>query len=643
MEVNQTVKEAFEQLAREGWLGDPTGQPAYCYIRVSSVNQAEDGRTGLPRQIEHCHEVAQAQHLKIAWELLFADDGFTGFEFENRPALSRLREEIKKQPRSRFVVMEHLDRLSRNARWHQGFLLDEFSKNGVTPLFWKSFGSEIERAVLGTIAEEGMRAEISRMLEGALLKAKSGRVTAKRPRFGYLKVDGEGKVSEKARQDTHYALHAEESKIVRWIFESIIREHYSLRRIAAEMNRKKIPTRFNGKLWCSGTIARIVSDPLYKGEFYARRHYVIKTGEFRADGRPKQVCRLRPKEEWIKVSVPPIVSPEEWQFAQEILKANRRCSPRNMTRREWLLSAFCKCAICHYAFIASVGGSSNRPIRYYGCNGRHTDRAIIAGKACDSPYVNADRIEEFVWSKVEELLRNPELFLRLIEDSGKDEQVVEQELQVEYIEGQIAEVTARYERWKGAYDAGVIDLAEYKEYRAQFTKQRGDLEEARRDIHKKIGHRMSKEQEKRILLAGLADLGRALPEKGEDSQVPFEIKRRMLQQLLDCIWIDSKAKTIRFEGVLKALYREEETEFVFGCDPKWQSHARCWWWQMRHGVIAGCRVRCLAGFRQGVRRKGRPGVGLQLPMPFSSNHKSRSNTLRRGRAKEHTHRRAPSA
>jgi hypothetical protein len=66
MVENLSIKEAFERLAKDGCLGDPKGELAYGYIRVSSVQQAEDGRTGLPRQLEHCHQVASEKHLKIS-------------------------------------------------------------------------------------------------------------------------------------------------------------------------------------------------------------------------------------------------------------------------------------------------------------------------------------------------------------------------------------------------------------------------------------------------------------------------------------------------------------------------------------------------------------------------------------------------
>lgn len=567
---NVSVKDIFTKLAINGYLGDPRGELAYCYIRVSSVQQAEEGRTGLPRQLQHCHEVAQQNRLKIPWELVFADDGFSGFDFENRPALSQLRTEIKNQPRSQNLVIEHLDRLSRNARWHQGFLLEEFAKHKINLIFWKAFGSEIERAVLGTVAEEGMRSEISRMMDGMILKAKSGRVTAKRPRFGYVFVDGDGKVSDKSRKDTHYAVEPETAGIVRWLYHAIVREHKSLRVVAREMNDKKIPTRFTGKIWCSATIWRIVSDPIYKGEFYAQRYYVQKTGKFDERGRPRHVTRERPPEEWIKIEVPAIVSTAEWQLAQDALASNQKRSPRNMKKNEWLLSAFMKCEICKYAYVSTRGGSRrmNYPIHYYQCKGRHAERARVSNSFCCSPGVRADKIETFVWSKVEELILHPEIFIKLAEDSSDDHETLEDERQLAYIQGQLEDNLKRFGRWEKAYETEVITLSEFDGYKHDFQKRRAELEEVQREIDKKIGDRISKEDQKRLILAGLAELRQNIERPEQADEIPFDIKRRTLLQLLDCIWVNSIERTIRFEGVLKSTYNAEDTTFVFGSNRK---------------------------------------------------------------------------
>lgn len=103
------------------------------------------------------------------------------------------------------VVLEHLDRLSRNADWHQGYLLDEMRQYGLQAVFWKEFTSRIERAVMGAIAQDGMEQAKQRMAEGNLHKAQW---TGDRPTcWRWIQVGGlHGREGETAKKDTHYAI-----------------------------------------------------------------------------------------------------------------------------------------------------------------------------------------------------------------------------------------------------------------------------------------------------------------------------------------------------------------------------------------------------------------------------------------------------
>ena len=169
---HEFFREEFDRLAIDGYIGHPDGAPAFAYIRVSSDEQGEEGRSGLPRQIEHVHQKALKAGYRITWDRVFADD-FTGFEFDGRPGLDRLRREYRNpQRRASVVVMEYMDRLSRNADWHQGFLLDEMNKARMEAVFWKSFGSRIERAVMGAVSQEGMEQALERMADGTLQKGR---------------------------------------------------------------------------------------------------------------------------------------------------------------------------------------------------------------------------------------------------------------------------------------------------------------------------------------------------------------------------------------------------------------------------------------------------------------------------------------
>jgi DNA invertase Pin-like site-specific DNA recombinase len=165
MANNFNFKEVFDSLATDGCIGAPYGEAAYCYLRVSSSGQAEEGSSGLPRQIRNVHEAAFKAGLRIPWDMVFADD-HSGFEFNERPELTRLRKEYTtSKRRGSAIFIEYLDRLSRNADWHQGFLLDEMRRFGITPMFWKTFNSRIKRAVMGAISQDGMEQAKQRMME----------------------------------------------------------------------------------------------------------------------------------------------------------------------------------------------------------------------------------------------------------------------------------------------------------------------------------------------------------------------------------------------------------------------------------------------------------------------------------------------
>jgi hypothetical protein len=86
------------------------------------------------------------------------------------------------------IVIEYLDRLSKNADWHQGYLIERIQKAGQELAWWKPYHSRIERAVFGAISQDGMEQAVKRMKTGTCKKAESGRVTAKVRAYGYKHV-----------------------------------------------------------------------------------------------------------------------------------------------------------------------------------------------------------------------------------------------------------------------------------------------------------------------------------------------------------------------------------------------------------------------------------------------------------------------
>ena len=565
MSAPKFFKAEFDALATNDAIGHPNGQLAYGYLRVSSAGQADEGRSGLPRQIMHVHEAALKNGLKIHWDCLYADDD-SGFDFADRPDLSRLRQEYKSPNRkANAVIIEHLDRLSRNADWHQGYLLDEMKQYGLQIVFWKQFTSRIERAVMGAIAQDGMEQAKQRMAEGNIHKARDGRVTARVPAYGYKLVDSHGKEGEAAKKDTHYGIRENEAEVVRYIFQKVI-EGYPTRRIATMM-QDNFPPPKKFSCWESKMITLIVQNTVYKGEFVANGTRQIKV--------PVSVNRMsltdtagttvvrkiaRPPEEWIIVPVPPIVSAEIWEVANKILEQNFKMSARN-GKFSYLLTGLVKCATCGHSF---VGGhklhkkllkksdeTKEYLTQWYICTSIGCRvPAVIKRIGCNQSQIAAHTLEDAVWSLVYEVLLHPEILLGALESEFKGDQNEQTNRQIAFLESQIAESKIEDEKLYKAYLADVFDEIEYAERRKILKdgRQRLSDEIARqRNSLMTIDEYELRRREIQMICRSAINNGLAL-------NAPFEIRQRVIKSVVDRITLNVNEGWFEMEGVIRGQY-----------------------------------------------------------------------------------------
>jgi len=551
-ELFKDVKEVFDQLSVNGFVGDYHGELAYCYLRVSSSGQAEEGRSGLPRQIMHVHETAVKHKLKIPWELVFADD-HTGFQFRDRPDLNRLRQNFKlPSRRAHAIVIENLDRLSRNADWHQGFLLDEMKQYGLNVIFWKSFTSRIERAVIGAISQEGMEQEIRRMADGTRYKAQSGRVTAHTRAYGFIFVDAEGKESFKAKKDTYYAHHPQESEIMRLIYHKVGIEGVPTRALASYLEERfSPPGRY--KHWEPRQIALFIRNSVYKGEFVANKIQEVRVPM--RNQRPSEPVQLtikrvhRPKEEWITVPVPPIVTNELWEMANRALDKNAQMGRRN-GKRQFLLTGLITCAKCGYSYAGGSRQFTNKDesvtvTRYYRCTSR-SNRVPARAKeiGCTQGQLNGDILEDAVWNCVCKVLLEPQVLFDHLDSKLESDENVSLRNQIKFLEGQIIEKNSEDEKLYKAYMADVFDEHEYAARRELIKESRHKLEQ---ELEKLCKHQITQEQieEMREVLVGLAE--RAAVE-GLVFDAPFEIKQRVIKLMVNRIVLNVAEQWLRIEG-----------------------------------------------------------------------------------------------
>lgn len=552
------VKEEFDRIAVNGVLGDPDGRPGMAYLRVSSAGQAEEGRSGFPRQLLHVHEKARELHIAISWELVFFDD-HTGFEFRDRPALTRLRNLVKSLNRpSSDLAIENLDRLSREATWHQGFLLDELEKEyKVKVHFWKELSSKLERVVYGTIAQDRMLTDLERMANGNIIKAKTKRVTARTPAYGYRFVNSKGEQDD-VKKDTHYAIYAPEAKIVRLIFTWLVKDRKTMFEISRRLTDMKAPLPKRSKSWDLSLLRAVTMNTVYKGEFYAHRKMEIKTMSPKTGKTVKRRVE-RPRDQWILVPVPPIVPAEIWIQAQKIRAENKQRSLRNM-KQEHLLSGLTRCADCRNIKMTvkakyKRGENSAGPTIYdldaYLCNSRRRPSHVAAAHDyyCTMPQISCKILDDMVWKVVIQVLFDTQRLLEGIDRYFSKQSVETTREELAYIQSQFTEIDLEDERLYQAYIAKAFDAEEYSSKRHALKEKKKKLGDEKEQLQQRLSQQTAQDEKKRSILASVEEL-----HQRTENDVPFELKRRILCSVVEKVTVNTRDEWFELEGAISGKF-----------------------------------------------------------------------------------------
>ena len=135
------------------------------------------------------------------------------------------------------------------------------------------------------------------------------------------------------------------------------------------------------------------------------------TKPFRLSGRAahgdKSSSHERPRDEWIEIPVPAIVSEETFALAAERLADNKRFAPRR-TIEPSIVQGLVSCRKCGYALSRSSTRTSARKIHYYRCLGSDAWRHL-GGAVCDCRPIRQDLLDRIVWQEVIHLIEDPTL------------------------------------------------------------------------------------------------------------------------------------------------------------------------------------------------------------------------------------------
>ena len=439
---------------------------AYC--RVSTDRQKEEQTIEVQKRfIEEW--ASKNDTLIVEWYL---DDGWSG-ELLARPELDRMRDDAKKSIWEGVVFIDR-DRLARKLSY-QELLIDELKDKEKEVLFMNEPLADnpegrIMQQIKGVFAEYERAKITERMRRGKIHKAKSGKIVGNEAPYGYRYIL---KVGDK---DGYYVINKPEAEIVKMIFHWVADEWYSMYRVIQELYTRKIPPpKRKSDYWRKSAIERLLHRYDYIGTtFYNKGTSIVPKKPQNVGGYKKikkSSRKLKPKEEWISIPAPAIIDKDLFERAHQRIKDNQLYNKRNKTYPYFLSGkVFCACGS------KRVGDGVNGHY-YYRCSQR-IYKFPLPNK-CTYQGVNAEILDEMVWTKLLNMLTEPEVIksqvLRWQKKQDKINLVSKGEIsQAKYALEVLKDEEDRYTQ---AFGSKLITFEKYKEFMEGVRAKKEAIEE----------------------------------------------------------------------------------------------------------------------------------------------------------------------
>lgn len=420
---------------------------AAIYARVSSAKQKEG--ENIQSQISALVEYANRNCLNIPNEWIFRDEGYTGSILQ-RPSLDSLRE-IVQDGIVDAVLVYSPDRLSRKYA-HQLLLEMEFQKRGVEIVFLntpKAKNPEEQLSIhFKSIFAEYERAQIvERCRRGRLYRAKQGSVSAiPHAPLGY------DYIKKSATSLAQYVIN-KDAPLIKNIFSLYVHKHLSIAQICRELEEREILSPRGNKKWSLTTVRDILRNSAYIGtaHFGKSEPYegiqgrIYRTPKGNKRQVPIAASKARPKELWIPINVPQIISESDFEVAQIKLEENIKKASRK-TRIPSILQGLLVCGYCGGTYYKKMRSSK---YSYYCCGQR------VTGKGCCAPSVRQEDLDALVWTHIIELLKNPQLIEKEIERrANEDKSTLQEKSRLKELERELLRLSKARDKLLDAYQDG---------------------------------------------------------------------------------------------------------------------------------------------------------------------------------------------
>ncbi len=440
------------------------------YTRVSTEEQKENFSLGSQLDLLRKH-VKDNSSDKVQYEAYdeYVDGGYSGTSYE-RPEFQRLLDDAR-QGKFELILVYKVDRFFRNNKELLN-IVDGLEKVGVSvrsitePFDTSNYLGKFVLSLFGSIAQLERDTFMERSRRGRLRRAREGYYSGSSPsKFGY-NYNPETKKLE---------INEKEAGIVRLIFSLYIEPDSSLLKVTRKLRALGYKTK-EGRVWGTDRVHEVVRESIYAGRWYANRY--CKKG-------------MKPREEWIEVKVPQIISEDIYGKAQELLKTRKNYSERN-AKYNYLLQGLVKCGDCG----CTVAGTADRQLQkikgktygpyfklYYRCTHFFKNRFEKLVN-CRLKYIQAKDLEDVIWNEIEKVLQNPQLIEKAVKEKERFRRGHRDSLEKEFKQTARRQegLNKEEQRILEAYRQNVISIEQLKEQMEEIRHTRENLEARRQEI-----------------------------------------------------------------------------------------------------------------------------------------------------------------
>ena len=516
---------------------------AAIYTRVSTEEQAKDDKLSLKDQEQRCRKwCAENGHLVVG---IYTDPGVSGATFD-RPGIQAALDAAR---RGEYDVLLSTvsDRLTRGGPDHMGYLAYVLDANGVRLEFVDENYDEtptgqMMRGMSGWRSAEERAKLRSRATVGRKGRAEKGLSNAPTAAFGYRREVEHHQQSGRAISE---GIVVEEytAAWVRKIYDLYLTEGLPLRQIAFALNEAAVPLRrAEAGRWTAGSIRRVLSNEAYTGTGWQNRVETIKKRNKQGD--LKTAYRLKPRDEWLPISFPPIIDRATFDAAQERITQNKPWRrPAEGKSSRYLLQGLVRCAECGSALIVQTYGGKQRQRLGYVCNGQ-----LKRGTDCHRPqWLKADKLEGPVWERIVEACQNPDLWLAASEahDAMAGELETDADRLLEAVRAKRAKAQEERQNLVRAVATGTLNgtdrdvkavIAEYDDRLAAWDNEVERLEA-------RTGQRARQAVEREQAEALAREIG---PKVG---RLSFDQRRELVRAMVRLVWVDREGQVSIEAGI----------------------------------------------------------------------------------------------